>query len=502
MIQRGATFGAPFRLPMRATLLLIATLFLASLQAQFVLSADVNKAQELIMDLRFDEAKLLLQKEKKARPKNGMVPYLQSNILFLQSIINSNYVDYEPAVDSLEKLIDLVDENAQDTSAMYRYTLAEMHFELGTLHMIFGYNWSSAWVMLDAFSYIKKNAKAPEGFMPQYMASGVLNVAMGSLPGKYKTLASLMGYSGDVPTGLMQLKKATELATGKFSSFHKKSVFIYSYISFFLNPRADFNVWDMQPNYTQSPLLIYAQAHIHQERNENEALIDLLGSRPKKGRANFYMLDFMLGKAKLNRLDDDADAPFLIFLSEYPGQNNVKAANRYLSWHYFLRGSYKLSESYRQRAKTMGVTTVGSDKQALLDVGHNYNIYLLKAQLYFDGGYYQRALDALSIGVSKLEKTEEKIEYYYRLGRIYQLQGEQIQAIQSFKKLFLYAESNDTYVAANSALQLGSIYEQMGRKPDAQEFYKKALDYSGFPFEDGIHQKAKAGLSRLKAKSW
>lgn len=501
MIQRGATFGAPFLVPMRTFLLLIASLLFGSLQAQFVLSPEVNRAQDLIMDLRFDEAKILLQKEKKARPKNGMVPYLQANILFFQTFINSNYVDYEPAVDSLELLIERVEDNAQDTSAMYRYTLAEMHFELGAIHMIFGYNWSSAWVMLDAFSYIKKNAKASPGFMPQYMASGVLNVAMGSLPGKYKTLAGIMGYSGDVQTGLAQLKKATEFREGKYASFYKKSVFLYSYISFFLNPREDFNVWDLQPNFTQSPLLIYAQARIHQERNENEALINLLSSRSKKGRANFYLLDFMLGKAKLNRLDTDADAPLQIFLEQYPGQNNVKAANRYLSWHYFLRGSYKLSESYRQRTKTLGITTNGSDKQALLDVGHNYNIYLIKAQLYFDGGYYQRALDALSGGVTTFEKTDEKMEYYYRLGRIYQQQGEQIQAIQSFKKLFLYPESNNTYVGGNSALQLGSIYEQMGRQTDAQEFYKKALDYSGFPFEDGIHQKAKAGLSRLKAKS-
>lgn len=500
MIQRGTTFGVPFLMPMRATLSLIATLFFSAIQAQFVLNADVNKAQELIMDLRFDEATALLKKEQKARPKNGMVHYLQSNILFLQTFINGNYLEYEPAVDSLEKLIDLVDNNAQDTSAMYRYTLAEMHFELGTLHMIFGYNWSSAWVMLDAFSYIKKNSKAPAGFMPQYMASGVLNVAMGSLPGKYKTLASLMGYSGDVPTGLAQLKKATEMKAGKYASFYKKAVFIYSYISFFLNPREDFNVWDLQPNYTQSPLLIYAQAKIHQERNENEQLISLLSTRPKKGRAKFYFLDYMLGKAKLNRLDDDADAPLLIFLSEYPGQNNVKSAYRYLSWHYFLRGSYKLSESYRQQAKTLGIAYIGADKQALLDIDHNYNIYLLKAQLYFDGGYYQRALDALSIGVNKLDKTEEKIEYYYRLGRIYQMQEEDVQAIQSYKKLFLYPESNNTYMAANASLQLGVIYEKLKKKTEAQEFYRQALDYSDFPFEDGIHQKAKAGLARLKSK--
>lgn len=453
------------------------------------------------MDLRFEEAKENLDLAKEANPKNGMIPCLQANMLFLQTFINGNEGEYEWAVDSMEVLIEQAKENEDDADPMYRYVLTEMYFQLGAIHMMFGHNWSSAWTMLDAFDEIKKNRIAPADFLPQQMANGVLNVAMGSLPGKYKFFANLMGYSGDVETGLKELKRSAKAEGTPYASFKKKSTFVYSYVYFFLEPEKTFNVWDVLTTYKQSPLLIYAQARIHQERGENEFLINLLASRPKRDRVPFYYLDYMLGKAKLNRLDADADAPLLLFLQEYPGQNNVKAANRYLSWHYYLRANSKLSEKYRKQTLQAGTDRAGADKQALIDVANAYNMHLLKAQLYFDGGYYQRALDALSGGVDEFDKKKEQIEYYYRLGRIYQQMEEPLQAIQSFKKLFLFTESNNTYEAANAALQLGMIYEALNKPEESRTYYNRALANSGFPFEDGIHQKAKAGLSRLKDKS-
>ena len=487
-------------MPMRALIFFLLTLATLSSHGQFVLSPEINKAQDLIMDLRFEEAQVQLKNATAANAKNGMIPCLQANMLFLQTFINGNPAEYDAAVDSMVVLIEKVEDNADDESPLYLYALAEMHFELGAVHMLFGNNWRSAWTMLDAFDYIKANKNAPADFIPQYMASGVLNVAMGSLPGRYKLLASIMGYSGNVEVGLEELKRATQTAGTPYASFRKKAVFIYTYIYFFLKPEPTFNVWDVMTGYEQSPLLVYSQAKIYHERCENETLIKLLSGRRKANRISFYLLDYMLGKAKLNRLDPDADAPLQYFLSTYPGQNNVKAANRYLSWHYYLRGNNKLSNQFRQAAKNAGSTSIGADKQAELDVNSPYNIHLLKAQLYFDGGYYQKALDALAGGVDEFETAREKIEYYYRLGRIYQQKEEYNQAIQRYNKLFLYPESNNTYEAANAALQVGLIYEKLGKSEEAREFFKKALAHSGFPFEDGIHQKAKAGLSRLKSK--
>jgi tetratricopeptide (TPR) repeat protein len=498
MIQRGATFGAPFLMSMRHLLTLSAILLSGVLHGQFLLTDTVNLAQDRIMDLRFDEARVLLDAAQKQSPNNGMLPYLQSNMVFLDIFMSNDPRQYETSVDSLERLIGLVKENKSDTGALYLFTLSEMYFELGTVHMLFGNNWKSAWAMLDAFGYIKRNREAPETFLPQQLADGVLNVSMGSMPAKYKWLTNMLGYSGDVEKGLAQLRAATEVDNTPYASFKTKAAFVYSYINFFLKADAGFNVWDVDTNYLDSPLLIYAQARIYRERGENEALINILKSRAKSGKRDFYYLDFMLGKAMLNNLEPDADAAFLTFLSKYPGENSTKAANRYLSWHYYLRGNKKLSDKYRQLTLTKGVTRIGADKQALIDVAKEYNLALLKGQLYFDGGYYQKALNALAAGAETYKSTGEKIAFHYRMGRIYQQTQDAAQAIQSYKHVLLYDEAANTFEAGNAALQLGLIYEEEQKNEEAKKYFKLALDQENFPFDDGIHQKAKAGLARLK----
>ena len=48
-----------------------------------------------------------------------------------------------------------------------------------------------------------------------------------------------------------------------------------------------------------------------------------------------------------------------------------------------------------------------------------------------------------------------------------------------------------------SALQIALIYEQADDFKNAEIFFKKCLSMSGFDYERGIHQKAKAGLERI-----
>ena len=56
----------------------------------------------------------------------------------------------------------------------------------------------------------------------------------------------------------------------------------------------------------------------------------------------------------------------------------------------------------------------------------------------------------------------------------------------------------DSYALGNSALQMGLIYERMNKPDVAKLYFKKALRYDQYPFYEGIHQKAKAGIDRLK----
>ena len=49
-----------------------------------------------------------------------------------------------------------------------------------------------------------------------------------------------------------------------------------------------------------------------------------------------------------------------------------------------------------------------------------------------------------------------------------------------------------------SVLQIGLIHEQYNNVKDAKDSFNKCLSMSDFDYERGIHQKAKAGLERIR----
>jgi hypothetical protein len=48
-----------------------------------------------------------------------------------------------------------------------------------------------------------------------------------------------------------------------------------------------------------------------------------------------------------------------------------------------------------------------------------------------------------------------------------------------------------------SCLQIALIYEKQKKYTQAKLYFKKCLLVSGFDYERGIHQKARAGLNRV-----
>ena len=57
----------------------------------------------------------------------------------------------------------------------------------------------------------------------------------------------------------------------------------------------------------------------------------------------------------------------------------------------------------------------------------------------------------------------------------------------------------DYYYACNAALQCGVIYEMNGNSDEAEAFFKKCLSMKPDDYQTSLHQKAKAGLNRLKS---
>ena len=151
-----------------------------------------------------------------------------------------------------------------------------------------------------------------------------------------------------------------------------------------------------------------------------------------------------------------------------------------------------------QRALKEGQAVTGADKNALEEAeAHQIPLpALLKARLLFDGGYYQEALQAVQ--AAEPHTFAQRLEYHYRSGRILHALKQYPKALANYQKTITLGRNDASYLACNAALQSGLIYELLGKTADAERFFQICLTLNPEDYRTGLHQAAKAGLSRLK----
>jgi tetratricopeptide (TPR) repeat protein len=114
-----------------------------------------------------------------------------------------------------------------------------------------------------------------------------------------------------------------------------------------------------------------------------------------------------------------------------------------------------------------------------------------------DGGYFQEALALLNgKTINSFSLEEEKLEYVYRLGRIYDDLNKNAEAIQYYNSAINLGLTRREYYAARAALQIGEIYEREQKKKQAIVYFEKCLSLKDHEYKNSLDQKAKAGIER------
>ncbi|MNY29680.1 Tetratricopeptide repeat protein [compost metagenome] len=91
-----------------------------------------------------------------------------------------------------------------------------------------------------------------------------------------------------------------------------------------------------------------------------------------------------------------------------------------------------------------------------------------------------------------------KAEYYYRLGRINDELGKDEAALSNYQLAISSGKQLKYYFAANSALQMGKIYEKQKNYSKAKVSFNTAIQMKNHEYESSIETQAKAGLSRIR----
>jgi tetratricopeptide (TPR) repeat protein len=474
----------------------------AQVSYPFDFNAECRKAYQEIIKLKLNTGKQILEAEKKAHP-NNLIPYFLDNYIdFFTLFFNEDPAEYRRRKPFLDQRLAMM-KKGDPTSAFYLFTRSVIYFQWAAVEIKFGERWDAAWAFRRSFLIGKENlVKFPE-FQPSIMLQGSMQVAAGTIPPGYQWLSSLLGIHGTIDNGMHNLEAVLNSTDPYAIIFHDEASFYYLYLRFYIQNERD-QVFDyikrQHWNTKDNHLFAYLVANLslnNQDASITEQVISRLNRDP--GYLDMPIWDMQMGYAKADRLDKESIVYLDRFLLHFKGNFYVRDVLQKISWIYYLHQEPEKAAAARARILASPNSETDADKQAVKEAesGRWPNEALLKARLLDDGGYYNQALLVLADKqISSFQDTQDRLEYSYRIGRIYDALGRKAEAIHSYQQALAMGQNRREYYGARAALQLGYIYESQGDKKTALIYFRKVLDMKSHDYKNALDQKAKAGIER------
>jgi len=480
-------------------------------QYKYDFNPNCVNAYSAIISLKFKEGKKLIDQEKTINPENN-IPYLLENyIYFLSVFIAEEEKDFDKYDDLKDQIIDRLKER-DERSPYYRYCLAQVNLQWSVARAKFKEYTTATLEINRAYRLLVENNEEFPDFLPNLINLGMMHTLIGTVPDNYNWVKKLVGVEGTIDQGVNEILKVLNASVTQKEYAHYKAecLFYLSFIQINLTTNRqkaldNIKLIESDSSGLRNPLAIYAISRIYSDNGMNDKAIELLLSRPMGDEYfPFYFLDYLTGVAKLNRLDSDAYKYLFKYAINFKGINYIKDSYQKIAWYYLVNENMDKYQEFIAKVNQYGNAVVDADIQADREATNKAvpNVYLLKARLLFDGGYYEKALAAITSSKTTgfLKNSRDSLEFSYRIGRIYHEWGKTETAVPFYLKTIENGSESPYYFAANAALQLGIIYENKGDFKKAAENYELAQRMENKEYKNSINQKAKAGLNRIKDK--
>lgn len=490
--------------------LAVAAMFLFSVakaEKVFDFTATCQQAYKEISSLKLKAGAQLVQQARKENPDNLIPEMLDSYVDFYILFFNEDQAEYDKRMSHFDDRLDKIEDGPED-SPFYNYCRTVVYMQKACVEIKFGRQWSAGWTFRKAFSLIKENKKKHPSFLLNNMIYGPMQVAAGTIPPGYKWLASIFGIKGSIKEGMALMQQFLNSNDPICRLFFNEGSFYYCYILFYVQNQQEevFQYINQRKlDVVNNHLLAYMATNLAINDKRTEYAKDIILRRNLSSEyLDVAVWDFEMAYVKLHHLETkEAVQYFQRYFNEFKGKFYVKDAYEKLSWCYYLQGNMTAAENARKQILQKGSLATDSDKQAHKHAkqGGWPNVLLLKARLLNDGGYNNEALNLLyGKSASDFDKVEDKLEFAYRVGRIYDDIGRDSDAIKMYLLAIQLGRSRTEYYAARSALQIGWIYERQGKKDVAIKYYTQCMDMKDHDFKDSLDQKAKAGIARCEGR--
>lgn len=479
-------------------LFLITSLPVSAQKAEFTKNMQV--AMQDLIALRFESFEQRIVRERLFNAGNRVPDYLEAASIAIGLFVSGSEADLRRQEPEFEALLTRVEE-LPDSDPLKGTMRGELYLAKAMLEGKFEHNITAAWHFYRAYHILKDQQQDYPNFMPGKIAYGAIHAMIGSLPDNYRNAASVLGFSGNITAGLRMARQAYEesLKNKRWSHYQSYTGYVYVFLQ---DQLTDQPVYLTELGFEPGNNLAFVYLHSKMLLYDGQAAAayQLVHNRPRGAEyLTVPFLQYFEGRLALTAQDPQAEAIIKEFIAKAPSPHYLKSSYRFLAWHYLLNNQPQQAAVMRQKVLQEGAKRNGADKQALFEAERGFNRLLIKARLDFDGGRLNQVLEDLDASAlaKHCQKPWEITEFYYRRGRAYQKLKMFAAAKKDFRQALNRNLTQEQYAQGNSALQLAILTEEEGDLAKAQDYYRQALTYEGFPYYEGIHQKAKTALSRL-----
>jgi hypothetical protein len=458
-----------------------------------------------ILNLKTQTARTIINAGKKEDPGNLYYEYLENWLEVMELALYEQDDRYNKYIRTFENRIKRVQSRNDQSSPSYHILLGEMYAHAGMAHILYGDYLDGFRKILSADKNVKENLRQHPGFWMNNKMGGTLNVAFDMMPPILKWFASAFGLKGDSRTGYRQLDQYLKSVQNQ-PGLKGEALLYYAFVLKMSKRDQDaMDILQAGVDIGHAPAIdIFMLSNMLYVNGRNEDALYVLAGFPKdKIEIPFRHIDYLEGRAKMNRLDQDAYVPFQRFLKASNFKNNKRDVCMKLAYHYYMQDKMDKYQYFKQQVDRYPKAKMDRDREADVEKARPYNPHpqLLMMRFLTAGGYSGRALEiGRSIKPNTLWNPAYQAEYFLLMGKI-QLKDRQLdECIASCNKAIGVGRSLKEHYASEAALVAGIAAQKQNKPGEADSFWKLALKIDGQDdvYVENIHKIAKQKQAALK----
>lgn len=465
---------------------------------------EAKNAYSLITALRIDEAISIIRLQTITHPENAIWPYLEDYGAFLKIFVQEDIREIPAFLEASTLRLEQV-YLVPETNPLSLMAQAQIHLHQCALQLQQGQFIAAATEINKAFKLLRKNQKLYPDDAANLRLYASLKVAFGAVPDQYRWLVTIItSMHGTIEEGLKELHSILETTTPETNLFFNETVLYTALAEGRLDNQPQKGLQLLYTYLGKTPenrAVQYLMASLLREIGKNDEAIHILTQQVGvQSAVRIPFLDFMLGECKLYRGDTDADTYFKNFLAFHKGKHFIKETHQKLAWFALLKDDRPGYFNQMQQILIKGANTTDEDQQAMHEAETHDTPHplLLRSRLYYDGGYYDKALAILTESLyGTLNQHAQRLEFLYRKGRILQAQKANAEALHYLNLTITTGQYEKYYFACSAALQSGIIHESLGNKELAIKYYYMCMEMLPDTYSTSLHQNARIGLNRL-----